>query len=72
MSDNISSPSHYIDGRTIEPIEVIIDWDLDGLEANVLKYLSRWRRKGNPLGDLRKMHAYVHYLIQREQRRVGK
>ena len=69
---NVAAPSHYVDGRTIEPIEVILDWDLDYLEGNILKYLSRWRRKGTPIDDLRKLHQYVHILLEREQRKVGK
>ena len=45
--DIINSPSHYIEGRKIEPIDVIEDWELDGdyYLGNVIKYISRYRRK---------------------------
>ncbi len=41
----ISMPSHYVDGRDIEPIQVIEDWDLDHHLAAALKYISRAGRK---------------------------
>lgn len=71
MAINVDAPDHYVNGREIEPIEVILDWDLSYLEGNILKYLSRWRRKGTPIDDLRKLHRYVHILLEREQRKAG-
>ena len=47
MSDNVDHPSHYCDGRKYEPVEVILDWELDFLLGNALKYISRTGRKGS-------------------------
>ena len=44
MTDNIKQPSHYI-ANEIEPIDFIIANKLNFCEGNVVKYISRWRRK---------------------------
>jgi hypothetical protein len=36
---------------------------MGGLEWNVKKYLHRWRRKGNPVKDLKKARDYLNVLI---------
>jgi len=53
--------SHY-KGMTIQPIEYIMANNLDYCEANVVKYISRWRNKGG-VEDLRKVKHYVDLLI---------
>lgn len=67
MNDVINHPSHYVDGRKYEPIDVIHDWDLDFCLGNVLKYISRAGRKpGNePIQDLMKARFYLDYEIKR-------
>ena len=45
--NKIDAPSHYVDGRKIQPIDVIEDWDLDFCRANVIKYIARAGRKAN-------------------------
>ena len=44
-NDLINKPAHYIEGREIEPIQVIEDWNLDYHLGQVLKYVSRAGRK---------------------------
>lgn len=46
--DIISNPSHYTEGRKIEPLSVISDWSLGFCDGQVLKYISRAGRKAYP------------------------
>jgi hypothetical protein len=59
MADIINRPAHYAEGRSIEPIDVIDDWSLSPHLANVLKYISRYDRKGSPVKDLEKAQYYL-------------
>lgn len=45
MFDPVRKPSHYIEGRNIEPIDVIEDWELGFHLGNALKYIARAGRK---------------------------
>ena len=65
--DNVYSPSHYKHGKK-ETIEVIQDCMTDDeyhgyLKGNVLKYVSRYKFKGEPLQDLEKANWYLGRLI---------
>ena len=44
MADNIKEPEHYIANK-IEPIDFIIQNNFDFCEGNVIKYISRYKRK---------------------------
>ena len=55
---------HYNDLK-IQPIEYIHANNLGYCEANVVKYISRWRSKGG-LQDLEKVKHYVDLLIKLE------
>lgn len=44
--DSVSNPSHYNEGRNIQPIEVVEDWNLGFRLGNTVKYISRAGRKG--------------------------
>lgn len=44
-SDAIHNPAHYTKGRTYEPWDVILDWDLDYLSGTAVKYIARAGRK---------------------------
>lgn len=57
--------SHY-KGLAIQPIEYIHANKLGYCEANVVKYISRWRDKGGKQ-DLEKVKHYVDLLIQLEE-----
>ena len=52
-------------GLKIQPIEYIHANNLGYCEANVVKYISRWRSKGG-LQDLEKVKHYVDLLIKLE------
>jgi hypothetical protein len=56
---------HYKD-LAIQPVEYIIKNNLGYLEGNVLKYITRWRKKDG-INDLRKARHYIDMLIQIEQ-----
>lgn len=47
----------------IEPIEYILANNLGFCEGNIVKYITRYKDKGKPLDDLRKIKVYVDYLI---------
>ena len=54
--------SHY-KLKNPEPIDVIISWNLNFCEGNVIKYISRWKEK-NGIEDLYKAKSYIEYLIK--------
>ena len=56
--------NHY-KGFKIQPIEYIQANDLSYCEANVVKYVPRWRGK-NGIEDLRKAKHYIDLLIESE------
>lgn len=64
--DIVDKPAHYTEGREIEPIDVIDDWDLGFYEGQVLKYISRAGRKDARLQDLRKAKFYLDRLVNNE------
>jgi len=49
----------------IQPTEYILANNLDWCEANIVKYISRWRDKGG-VDDLRKVIHYAQILIEKE------
>ncbi len=60
----ISNPSHYVEGRKIEPIWVIEDWNLNHHLACALKYISRAGRKHDEVKDLKKAIWYLQRRIK--------
>ena len=53
--------NHYKD-MAIQPLEYIMANNMSYCEANVVKYISRWKSKGG-VEDLRKVKHYVDLLI---------
>lgn len=67
MSDSVNHPSHYA-GKQIEVIDYIRDTlteeETTGFCCgNVLKYVSRWRKKGG-VEDLKKARVYLDWMIE--------
>ena len=65
--DNVNAPAHYLHGRK-ETIDVITDCmtsdEFHGyLKGNILKYVARYKFKGEPLEDLQKAQWYLNKLI---------
>ena len=56
--------SHY--ESPIEPIDFITANEIPFCEANVIKYVSRWRRK-NGIEDLEKAKWYIDFLINKNK-----
>lgn len=61
-NDNVTSPPRYNYGN-IEVIDYILDQDMDFLEGNIIKYVSRYKFK-NGLEDLNKAKWYLERLIE--------
>jgi hypothetical protein len=68
----INHPSHYSEGRKYEPIDVIVDWNLDFPLGNTVKYISRAGRKIDALEDLKKAAWYLNYEIQQLEAALDK
>lgn len=67
MADSVNHPSHYAD-KQIEVIDYIRDTltpegYVDYCLGNVLKYVSRWRKKGG-VEDLNKAQVYLGWAIE--------
>ena len=60
MKDNIN-PKHYKQGK-IEVIDFILDKQMNYLEGNIVKYISRYKHK-NGIEDLKKALWYLSKLI---------
>ena len=65
---NVVRPAHYLHGKK-ETIEVIRDCmtsdEFHGyLKGNILKYVSRYKFKGEPLEDLQKAQWYLDRLVK--------
>jgi len=56
--------NHY-SKMAIQPIDYILANNLNWCEANVVKYITRWRQK-NGRDDLEKAKHYIDLLIERE------
>lgn len=69
--DPVNHPSHYAD-KLIEVIDYIKDTltreEMTGYcVGNVLKYISRWRKKGG-VEDLKKAKVYLDWAIEAAER----
>ena len=64
MTDNIKEPAHYVANK-IEPIDFIIENNFNFCEGNVIKYISRYKRK-NGIEALKKARQYIDFLIKKE------
>lgn len=59
---------HY-KANVIQPIDYIMQNELNFCEGNVIKYVTRWRNKGG-IEDLRKARQYIEFLIEEEMNRL--
>lgn len=58
---------HYKD-MLIQPVEFIHANGIGYFEGNVIKYVTRWRKK-NGVADLEKAKHYIELLIELEARK---
>lgn len=62
--DSITRPAHYVFSN-IEPLDAILEWKLDYLLGNVVKYVVRAGRKtSDPRQDLKKALYYLNRRLQ--------
>lgn len=60
---------HYKD-MAIQPVEYITANNLGFVEGSVIKYVSRWRKKGG-VDDLRKARHFIDLLIELETKNAA-
>jgi len=70
VAENVIRPDHYKGGE-IEPIDYIMSHKMTFPQGNVVKYVSRYKRKGSPLDDLKKARQYLDWLIEEETKRIA-
>ena len=67
---SMNKPTKQIGGThyelPIQPIQFIEANNIPFHEANIIKYITRWRKK-NGIEDLRKAQWYINRLIELEQ-----
>ena len=63
--EEVTNPKHYNE-RKMEPLDYIIANELDFLEGNIIKYITRYTYKGG-VNDLLKARTYLEKLIERER-----
>tara|TARA_R110000787_G_scaffold101973_1_gene207742 strand:+ start:2786 stop:3013 length:228 start_codon:yes stop_codon:yes gene_type:complete len=72
--DMVNSPPHY-NRKNIEAIQAI-EASMEPeefcgyLKGNILKYLWRYKYKGNPVEDLEKSEYYLKVLVQKVKESV--
>jgi len=64
-NNQIDTPSHYVGGRVIEPIDVIESWGLNHHLACTLKYICRAGHKDCEAQDLQKALWYLDRFLRR-------
>lgn len=69
MADNPITPAHYT-SMQISPLEYIQANDLSWNVGNVIKYVSRYKKK-NGIEDLKKAQWYLNNLIELEEKAKG-
>ena len=62
MNCDVNSPKHYTD-TSIQPIDVIEEWELGFHLGNTVKYIARHKKKGSELKDLKKAQFYLNRYI---------
>jgi hypothetical protein len=72
-TDMVNHPPHYAFGPH-ETIDVIEAWDLPYHLGNVVKYVSRAKRKGKELEDLKKAAWYLDRyisMVEKDSQQLG-
>lgn len=57
-------PLHYSNSKNYDVIDFVKDNDLNFNEGNVIKYVTRCRKKGTHLKDLEKAQDYLQREIE--------
>lgn len=67
LADN---PPHYTKSK-IQPLDVIMDWELDFPLGNIVKLVRRLYEKDTPLQNLYKIRKYLSVLIEKEEKKFS-
>ena len=70
----VNSPPHYKQGdvECIEAIKAATGEGYQGyLQGNIMKYIWRYRAKGQAINDIKKAEWYLKELIVDEQKRLA-
>lgn len=67
--DQIDKPRHYVEGGGIEPLDFIESRGLNYFEGNIVKYVSRYKKKGG-VEDLEKARYYLNRLIEQQTKKT--
>lgn len=64
-AEDLARPSHYVNGG-VEPIDLFKSLGIfrAACQANIIKYVSRYDKKGEALRDLKKAKQYLEWLIE--------
>lgn len=65
-SNLISHPNHYMMNgmETKDIIEACVKDPESAYQANVIKYITRYRFKGSPIEDLKKAKQYIDFILE--------
>lgn len=63
----VNHPAHY-NQHSIEPIDVIEDWELNFNLGSTVKYIARCDYKEKPIEDLKKAAWYLNREIERREK----
>ena len=59
------APPHYGGGtRAIPPVDFIQSHSMSFCQGNVIKYVTRYKHKGQPLEDLNKARLYIDLMLK--------
>ncbi len=62
--DEINTPQHYLQG-SIEPIDFIESNNMDHCEGCIVKYITRYKYKGNAVDDIKKLIWYANRILKK-------
>ena len=64
-AQTVDHPHHY-NKTQLEVIDAIDVWGLDFSEGNVVKYITRHRRKGEGARDIEKVIHYCELILEKD------
>ena len=64
---DVTKQAHYTKFK-IQPAKYIIENQMSYAQGCAIKYLTRFKDKGNPIQDLKKAKHYIDMLIQYEEK----
>ena len=68
--EQVNHPDHY-QGKRLEAIDIIEDYDLNFSLGSVLKYILRAGKKDDKIQDLEKAKWYIEREIERCRNSIG-